>query len=112
MAMGCVLAHADVANAVQIRELLLRFPERLLHDAIFIVSAASASILVIGNTKKHDAAHARFHKLLQCVGKLVDTVTVLTRHGRNLLFDSGSFFYKHRVNQGTLVHPGLPHHFP
>ena len=111
VAVGGVLAHAHVADIVQVRHLPLGKAERALDDAVLAPGPGAALVLVVRDAEEHHAGHARVRHLSQCLGQPVQAVAVLARHGGDLFLYVLSLPHEHGIDQGRFVHPGLTHHF-
>ena len=99
VSVGGIFAHTYVRNIIHIRKLFFRFPKSLLNNSVFCIGSASHLVLVIRNTKQHNAADACFGKPFQFIGKAVHTVAELAFHGRNFLFYVVSLPDKQRINK-------------
>ena len=108
---GSILTHTDICHIVKIRELFFCFTQSFLYDSVSRIGAASHFILMIRDSKQHDTAHSCLCKLLQLIGKAVNTVSELTFHRRDFLLNIRSFHHKKRVDQRRFIHSCLPHHF-
>ena len=106
-----IFTHAHICHIIHLWKSALCFPKCLLYNTILSVSAASDFILMIRDSKKHNAVYSCFFQLFQLIGKTIQAVTVLPFHGRNLFLDSISFHYKQRIDKRRFVHSGLSHHF-
>ena len=100
VSVGGIFAHTYVCYIIKVREPLLGLPKGSLDDTVLCVRAASHFILFPGDPEQHDTAHACARHFLQTIGKHVDTVTVLSFHGRDLFFYSLSLSYKYGIDQG------------
>ena len=107
-----VLAHADVPDQVEIRELPLRETEGLLHDAVLVTGGAPDGVLVSGDTEEHHGADAGFRHRLKFLGQMIEAHPVLPRHRRDLLADIRSLDHEHRIDQRRCVHPRFADHLP
>ena len=108
---GGILAHAHIGDEIHLREIFSCLTKGFLDDTFRIVGSASYLILVIGNPEKHHIFYTCVLKSGKDLSLSVHTVAKLTRHRRDLLDNSASFFYKHRIDQRCLIHSGLPNHF-
>ena len=60
MSVAGILTHADISDHIQIRKQFFCLTKSLLHNAVLRISTASKLILVIRDSKKHDAADSGF----------------------------------------------------
>ena len=105
-----IFTQTHIGNIIQLREFFFSHLQRPLYDAILGIRLTGNLIFVIRDTKKHHTSHTCFRQTFQFIWQTIQRVAELSRHGRNLIFSSDAFLYKHRINQGRLVHPGLPYH--
>ena len=110
VSVGCILTHAHIREQIHFRELFSGLPKRPLHNTILCVCLASHLVLLIRDTKEHDFIHSCLHKPFQGVRQSVYAVSELSFHGGDFLLHILSLADKNGVNQGTLIHPGFPHH--
>lgn len=112
VSMGGVLAHAHVANQVQLREPVLQGFHGLLNHPVAAIGLGALGILLQGNAEEHHLVHPGRQQRLCQVQKAVLGVPVLAGHGGNLLPLPKALRYKRGVNEGGFADPGLPDHPP
>ena len=79
MPMRRVFAHADIGDQQQIANILANRAQRLLNDAVLVVSIRAHFILFRRNAKQHDAGDARLLGFARNLHRIVDRQVVLAR---------------------------------
>lgn len=80
VAVRSILTHAHVCDGNHVREVPLRLPESPLNYSVFRIGLASNFILVLRNTEHQDIVNSRILKLFKSIWKLINAISVLTRH--------------------------------
>jgi len=67
-----VLAHADVGDGDEIRNLLLQRLHSLLHGAVLVPRRRTNRILRVGNAEQNNSTDFRFRRCFRIAKHLVD----------------------------------------